>query len=166
MEPPRTFFVDFVLRSYEAFRTKPHGEYEAKMAVISANDMAERMLHGYSGTARVYGFKVGQEYEYRNALAQKECDDFALVRDVAEGHKHVKLTRRSKTRRVSSATQTGAHATRFVNNAGEPVTFVNNAGDPVTFVSNVIVTLDDDSTRPLLPVVEAVVAMWDRLSSP
>lgn len=151
-------------RSYEAFRAKPHGEYEAKMAVLNANDMAERMLHHYSGTTHVFGFKVGEENQYRNALAERECDDFAIVRDVAEGHKHFKLTRRSDTRRVSAAEQTGARPVQFVNNTGEPATFVNNAGDAVTFVSNVIVTLDDGTNRPLFPIVEGVVAMWDRLS--
>lgn len=152
-------------RSYEEFRAKPHGEYEAKMAVLNANDMAERMLHHYSGTARVYGFRIGEESAYRNALAARECDEFALVRDVAEGHKHFKLTRRSDTRRVSSAGQTGSRAFNWTNKAGEPFAFFNNAGDSVSFVTDVIVTLDDGSTRPLLPVVGVVVTMWDRLSS-
>ena len=125
--------------------------------------MAERMLHHYAGTARVHGLGLGEETKYRDRLAQ-DSDDFAVVRDVAEGHKHFRLNRR--TRRVSSAEQTGAKPIRLTNDQGEEITWTNNAGEPLTFVTAVIVELDDGSTRPLLPMVEAVVAMWDRLSAP
>lgn len=163
---PRKFFENFVRRSFEEFRSAPNDEYRAKMAVLNANDMAERMLHYYAGTNRVYGYNVGEENQYRDALAAKECDEFGIVRDVAEGHKHFRLTRRTKTRRVSSAEQTGAKPLRVVNNAGEELTLMNNAGEELTIVTNIIVELNDGSTRPLLPMVENVVAMWDRLSAP
>jgi hypothetical protein len=164
--PPRQFFEQFVRRSFEEFRAKAHDEYLAKMAVLSANDMAERMLHHYAETARVFGLRVGEENKYRDVLAARESETFGLVRDVAEGHKHFRLTRRSTTRRVSSAEQTGAKPIRWVNNAGDEITFVNNAGEKLSFVSSVSVELDDRSQRLLLPLLESVVAMWDRLSAP
>lgn len=45
------------------------------------------------------------EGEYRNALAAKECEDFGLVRDVVDIHKHVILDRKS--RRLTRSDQTG-----------------------------------------------------------
>jgi hypothetical protein len=164
--PPRKFFEDFVRRSFEEFRANPHDEYLAKTAVANANDMAERMLHHYAKTYRVYGLDVGEASKYRQMLADKECDEFGLVRDVAENHKHFRLTRRANTRRVSSAAQTGSKSVKWKNNAGDEITFVNNAGEQVNFDTNVLVDLDDGSTRPLLPILEAVVAMWEKLSTP
>lgn len=163
MPGPRKFFEEFVRRSYEDFRASPSDEYLAKMAVANANDMAERMLHAFAGTPRVFRLCVGQETKYREKLAQ-DCEAFGIVRDVAEGHKHFRLTRRPESRRVSSSEQTGTRPIQFVNNAREPINFVNNAGQKLTFVTNVIVELDDGTTRPLLPLVEEVVAMWNRLS--
>jgi hypothetical protein len=166
MPPPRRFFEDFVKRSFDAFRAAPHDEYLAKMAVLSANDMAERMLHHYAETARVYGLKVGQENTYRDALVIREGEAFGIVRDVAEGHKHFRLTRRAATRRVSSAEQTGAKPLHFTNDKGKELIFLNNSGGRLTFVGNVSVDLDDRSHRQLLPVLEEVVVMWDRLTAP
>ena len=142
------------------FRANPE-EYLAKVAVGHANVMAARMWHHYQGTPRDYGAK--SEGQYREAITANECADFGLVRDIADGFKHVKLTRPS--RRVTSADQTGARHVTFTNGRGEAVTFVNDRGDGVVFLGPVIVELDDGTTRPLLPVLEAVVAMWDRLSA-
>ena len=163
MTSSRKFFADFVRRSFEEFRAKPHDEYLAKMAVTAANDMAERMLHEHSGTARVSGFAVGQERKYRDALSDTECEAFGIVRDVAEGHKHFRLDRQP--RRVSSAEQTGSRPTRWMNSAEQEVTWVNNVGEPITWVSNVIVKFDDGTERALLPMLEEVVGMWDRLTA-
>ena len=43
------------------------------------------------------------EDQYRARLAKQECADFALVRDVAEAHKHVELNR--KPRRLTASDQ-------------------------------------------------------------
>jgi len=160
--PPRQFFDEFVRRAVEEFRAKPHDHYLAMVAITFANVMAERMWHHYEATDRLYG--ATDESQYRDALTAGECSDFGLVRDVADGFKHFVLTRRAKTRRVSSATQTGAGKVTWVNDKGEEITFVNDKGEEITFVGAVTVRLDDGTLRPLLPLLEEVVKMWDRLS--
>jgi len=153
-----------VRRSFEEFRVKTHDDYLAMVAVTFANVMAERMWHHYEGTARVHG--ASNEKEYREALAAKYCGDFSLVRDVADGFKHFKLTRRLKTRRVSFAEQTASKPVCIINDASEELMVTNDGGEKVTVRSDVIVELDDGSMRPLLPLLQKVVEMWDRLSVP
>jgi len=159
---PREFFDKYVLRAFNDFCRNPNDEYLAITAVTYANIMAEWMWHHCKGTSHVYGAVT--ESQYRDALTSKECGDFGLLRDVADGFKHVRLTQRPKSRRVSSADQTGAKPVRWMNATGEEVTWLNDAGDKVTWVSAIIIELDDGSTRPLLSMLADVVAMWDRLS--
>lgn len=162
--PPRMFFEQFVQRSYEEFRKSPADEYRAKMAVVAANDMAERMLNYYAGTARVYRYDAKQASLYREELATRECKEFAIIRDVAESHKHFRLTRRKSSRRVSSAEQTGSKPITWTNNKGKELKWTNAAGKAITWRTDVIVEADDGSKHLLLPLVKSVVEMWDRLS--
>lgn len=163
MPTPRKFFEDFVVRSFKEFRAKPHEEYLAKIAAGHANVMAERMWYHYKDRdpARVFGARNAGDY--REAVVKNECDDFGIVRDVAEGFKHVQLRR--ATRRVTSADQAGARKVVWTNTSGQEVTWVNDKGEAISWVGSVIVELDDGSERPLLPMLDAVVMMWDRLSA-
>ena len=55
--------------------------------------------------AKVYGVSKKEEEKYRNELAARECSEFALVRDIADAHKHFELDR--KPRRLTNPDQTG-----------------------------------------------------------
>jgi hypothetical protein len=86
---------DFVIRSFEEFRAKPHDEYLAKFAAGHANVMAERIWHYYKDRDPARVFAAPTAGEYREALVKMECDDFGVVRDVAEGAKSACVTYRS-----------------------------------------------------------------------
>jgi hypothetical protein len=162
MPTPRKFFVDFVVRSFEEFRVKPDDEYLATTAVTYANVMAERMWHYYKDAAPHRVYRAKRAERYRSELGDV-CGDFALVRDVAEVFKHVRLGRQD--RRVTHADQTGAKDAVWTNDAGEEVRWTAAAGQEATWRTAVLVELDDGSVRPLLDALTSVVAMWDRLTA-
>src|SRR6266849_3769465 len=144
--PPRQFFEAYVLRSFNDFLAAPHDEYLAKTAVGHANVMAERMWKYYEtiDAGRVYG--TASSSLYRDALAVNECADFGLVRDVAEGFKHYKLTHRKATRRVTKADQTGYEVAEWHNASGATATWRNASGSEASWGA-IIVNLDDGSRR-------------------
>lgn len=93
------------------------------------------------------------EGQYRNELAARECQDFGLLRDVAEAHKHVELNRSS--RRLTRSDQTAKGGMGYGQGGyGEGV----YGGGP-----QLVVTLDDGSKRALSAIMKNVVEMWERL---
>ena len=115
--------------------------------------MAARVYLHWKDTDRARVFDATSESKYRHALATRECEDFALVRDVADAHKHLTLDRRS--RRVSQASQTGVGSLGWGQARwGEGVW----GGGP-----QLVVTLDDSTKRPLTAIMRNVMEMWERL---
>ncbi len=95
--------------------------------------------------------------QYRDALAE-ECPDFGLVRDIADGTKHIWLRR--KNRRISSAEQTG-RGSLIWDKLGDKFEDADysweEAGDLL------VVTLDNDEQRSLISIVNNVMSMWECL---
>ena len=90
---PREFFENHVRRNYDAWMADPLQEHLAKNAVAEANNMAARVFHYWKEVDRARVFGANNEGEYRSELAARKCGDFAIVRDVADAHKHVELVR-------------------------------------------------------------------------
>jgi hypothetical protein len=152
---PEVFFRDYVRRAYAEWLANPLDEYLAKIAVQHANIMAERVWHHFMAEHpdRLLGAAgKGQVGKYRDLLAIHECADFALIRDVAEGFKHVELNRLNA--RVSRFDQTKVGKMGF----GE-----GGFGEGVFEGSQLIVTLDNGSKRALSAVLGNVIVMWERL---
>jgi hypothetical protein len=150
---PRRFFEEHVRPNYEEWLASPLNERLAKNALADANNMAARVLHYWRDRdlSQVYG--VSNERQYRDLLAERECSEFALLRDVADAHKHVSLTRQS--RKVTRSDQTGSGATGWGEGSyGEGV----YGGGP-----QLVVTLDDGTKRPLTAIMANVIKMWERL---
>lgn len=150
---PRDFFENHVRQNYDAWMADPLKEHLAKNAVADANNMAARVFHHWKDVDRAQVFGANNEGEYRNELAARACPDFALVRDVADAHKHFNLDRPS--RRVTRADQTGTGRTGYGEGGfGEGV----YGGGP-----QLVVSLDDGGKRPLSAVMKNVMEMWERL---
>ena len=88
---PRNFFDLHVQPNYEEWLDDPLDQRRAKNAVANANDMAERVYHHWKDTDSARVFNAANKGKYRDELAERECRDFGLVRDVADAHKHVTL---------------------------------------------------------------------------
>jgi hypothetical protein len=93
---PRAYFDQHARPNYEEWLRNRRDERLAKNAVMTASIMAARVLYYWKDRdpGQVYGAQ--NEHEYREALAARECADFALVRDVADTHRHVEITRASR----------------------------------------------------------------------
>lgn len=117
--------------------------------------MAERVFRYWRGRdpAQIYG--AGTPKEYREQLANRECQDFGLIWDVADAHKHIELNRPS--RRITHSDQTK----KALHVYGGPTYF--GAKDAHFGGSHLVVTLDDGTKRPLSGVLENVMDMWERL---
>ena len=150
---PREFFDRKAQPNYQEWLAKPLDERLASNAVGDANVMAERVYRHWEShdPSKLGGAKNAGEY--RAHLAKHECDDFALVRDVADTHKHVTLDR--PTRRVTSADQT-AKGTLGFGEARYSEGVYGGGGQ-------LIVELDDGSKRPLTAIMKNVDEMWERL---
>ena len=153
MSMPRKFFEQHVKPNYEEWLQEPLNERCAKNAVNDANNMAARVLHYWQDLdpSQVYGCTPEDETRYRNELAERECPDFAWVRDVAEAYKHVMLTRRQPMRVVLRYDQTVA------TGWGE------GAYGKGPYGGQLVVTGNDGSSRPLADIMQNVMAMWERL---
>ena len=150
---PRQFFEQHVRPNYEEWLRNPLDERCAKNAVSDANNMAARVLHYWQDLDRskVYGCTIEQESAYREALVERECPDFAWVRDIAEAYKHVELIRYRDKRIVTRHDQTAAtgYGKRTYNEG--------------PYGGELVVTGGDGTSRPLADIMGNVIAMWERL---
>ena len=150
---PRDFFERHVKPNYALWQATLLEEHLAKNAVAEANNMAAHVFHYWKNRDRSEVYGARSEAEYRDELAKPErTPDFGLVRDVADGHKHVELTRPSRVTR-SDQTQTGSLAWGQ-GGFGEGV----YGGGP-----QLVITLDDGSKRALSAVMKNVMEMWKQL---
>jgi hypothetical protein len=154
MNTPREFFEKTVEPSYQDWRNEPLVEHRARALFGFANDMAERMFH-HLALEKVY--RDRGPAQYRDALAE-ECPDFGLLRDIADGTKHVRLTRAS--RKISNAEQTGRGALIWGKTGDKfedaAYTF-EESGDLL------ITTTDSGEQRSLISIANNVMSMWKRL---
>lgn len=150
---PRNFYDNHVRPNYDDWLANPLDERLAKNAVAEANNMAARVFRHWRclDPAQLYG--AAREGEYRKELAVRECPDFALLRDVAEAHKHVVLDRCPRQVTRSDQTEPEPHVYRGPSYYGSAV----YGG------SQLVVTLDDGTKYPLSEIMQNVMAMWERL---
>ena len=91
------------------------------------------------------------ENDFRNHFAKNVCADIGLVRDVADAHKHLELTRRS--RKVTSADQTSLATTGW---GEEPF-----GESPISGSEHIVITVDDGSKRSLKAVLTNTVKVLE-----
>ncbi len=154
METPRDFFETKAKPSYWDWRDEPLAEHRALTLFGFANDMAEQMFH-HLALEKKYG-KRGQG-QYRDELTRSH-PDFGLLRDIADGTKHIRLDRAS--RKISSAEHTGPDALIWdkIGDKFEDAAYTfEESGDLL------VATLDTGEQRSLISIVNNVMSMWERL---
>ena len=154
---PRDFFENFVKPAHRQWKVGPPEEWKSKQAISELNNMAARMFYFWNTKDPAKIYSATTEGNYRELLACRECPDFALVRDVADNHKHVEIGRPS--RRVTRSDQTR----RVTVQGGTLGSFV--LGSSVVGGDEVVTTLDDGTKVSLLEVADNVMTMWERLLS-
>ena len=156
---PRRFFDSNVRPAYEAWRADLKAEWKMNATVAMLNNMAAWVFSHWcpygSPTNKLAVYRAENEGQYRTALAQHECEDFALVRDIADGHKHVILGRPNrqvtKADQIASELYGGAFSSDF-------------SSDFDIGTHQFVVTLDDGVTkRAVSDIADSVFSMWERL---
>jgi len=124
----------------------------AMSAAVVLNQMADHFWHGFAPIDPGRVFNTQSPGTFRAELANR-TQDFALLRDVAEAHKHVKLDR--PVRAVTSAGQSFIGATGFGEGGYGEGPF---GGGP-----SVVVALDNGQKRHLSAVAETVMKLWSSM---
>src|SRR5262249_24799616 len=139
---------------YEAWRTDPLTEHKMNSAMAALNNIAAYAFNYWHTSASATVYHANNEGEYRTQLANRECKDFAVLRDIAEGHKHVTLDRRF--RQVTNADQIAMQYAGGAFSAAFSADF-DIGGDQF------VVTLDDGTKRRVRDIAENVLRMWEQL---
>jgi hypothetical protein len=151
--PPRNrahdFFDTHVVPAVEEWEKSPTDIRFAMSAAVALNQMADHYWHGFSPTDPTRVFGVANVKSFRAELAKRN-DQWSLVRDVAEAHKHVKLSR--PVRAVTSAGQALVAPTGFgVGGFGT---------GPFGGAPSVIILLDNGHQVHLSAAIKVAMEMW------
>jgi hypothetical protein len=143
------FFDIHVVPNYNAWLTEPTDLRLAMNAVVSLYHMADHFWNSfYKTNDRVYSTK--KSGDFRAKLAELS-DDYALLRDVAEAHKHMQLHRPERI--VTSSTQTVVGSTGY----GE----AGYGTGPFGGGLSIVVELDDHTKQHLSYTAKMVKQLWE-----
>jgi hypothetical protein len=146
------FFDTHVEPAMAEWGAAPLDIRRAMNAAVALNQMADHFWYGFAPVDPGQVFNTSTPGAFRAELAKRN-PDFALLRDVAEAHKHVKLSRPA--RAVTSAQQSSIGATGY----GE-----GRFGEgPYGGGPSVVVTLDNGDKRHLSAVAGEVMKLWTSL---
>lgn len=146
------YFHTHVVPAMSDWRSNPDDIRFAMNAAVALNQMADHFWHGFVSNDAARVFSAPNVKTFRNELAKKN-NDWGLVRDVAEAHKHVILERPS--RHVTSTGQTTVVPMGWG-------TSTYGTG-PYGGTPSVVVTLDNGSKVHFSAVANRVFEMWQSL---
>lgn len=154
---PREFFDRHVEPAYDAWLKDNLSEWKMQAAIAALNNMAAWSFDYWSSRDKAKLYSANNDRAYREMLA-RECPAFALVRDIADGHKHVSLDRKSRCVTKASQTTVEWYPDAFGSGSGE------DAYDPFNAFAIgadwFVVTLDDGTKKAVHNVAHDVYSMW------
>ncbi len=103
---PQEFWRDHVMPNYDEYRRHPNSIRHAMNAALSAFHMADWVWTTYHEDDPQKVADTARPLAYSLYLADNGYPDFRVIKDIAEAHKHLKLTVRTDDRVVLSA---GSH---------------------------------------------------------
>lgn len=145
-----SFFIKHVQPNMSAWVAQSTDERLAMNAVLSLYHLADHFWHSFSTSDPNRLLQSNSSGQYRSALAKQE-PDFAILRDVAEAHKHMELSRKIRT--LSSSSQTTAGSTGY----GE----ASYGTGPYGGGPSIVVTLDNGSKHHVSYIARKVLEMWE-----
>ena len=147
----RDFWTKIALPDYEEFRADPINLGKAFHAAMSLYHVVDWVWGDYkSDPQRVFHAKSLENL--RDYIVKQECEDFGLIRDVADSSKHFRLDRKTAT--VASATQVVTRSTGW----GE-----GRYGEgPYGGTPQVVIERSTD-VRHFSAIAKNVCEMWERL---
>ena len=153
---PKRFFKVFVQRAFEEYSAAPLDHLRVKTLISNIDTLAERMWVWFKDRDPGKIANARSARSYREYLVENECSEFQIVWDMHDGHKHVELSRTN--RRITSAAQSG------VKREGDPIGSAPIGAMPIGgTIDSFVIRMDDRTEYELAPVIEAVIAMWERV---
>jgi hypothetical protein len=148
----RAFFEGDVEPTVSAWRASPTDLRLAKHAAISLNHLVDYFFHDFHNVAPHRVFNKKNLIGFRRELCVR-FPNFALIRDVAEAHKHVELNRTDRV--LTSTNQTTVGNLGY----GEAEFGIGTYGGG----PEVVVELDSRVRRHVSAAVGDVESMWESL---
>jgi hypothetical protein len=145
----QAFFDTHVLPAVDEWRKYPDDIRLAMNAAVALNQMADHYWHAFAAGEPDRVLRTTSVQAFRGELG-KQQPDWALVRDVAEAHKHVKLDRPSRV--LTSAGQTTVAPTAYGR--------TGYGTGPYGGTPSVVVQLDSGTSVHFSSAVAAAVSMW------
>ncbi|MHA1597780.1 MAG: hypothetical protein ACTSV1_03585 [Alphaproteobacteria bacterium] len=153
---PRSFFDEHVRPSFEDWLRDELCEWKAKATITNLDIMAETCFVYWQSTEPEKLADAGSPRQYREYLRRSECEDFGLVWDIHDAHKHVSLdSSRVGGREVKRSDQTEVSSLGW----GEARWGRSRLGSP----TELVVTTDNGAKVSLVVVGRNVFDMWNRL---
>lgn len=143
------FFDIHVMPTYEDWSKDPINIRLAMSAAVVLNHMADYVWHTYKALDPVRIFNTKTCGDFRAELAIRN-PHFAIIRDVAEAHKHLMLDRNSRV--LTSTEQTSVGTTNWGNTGFGTGPF---GGGP-----SIIVKLDDETKYHFAYLADEVRRIW------
>ena len=138
----RDFLHEHVRPTVKHWRVAPDELWRAMNAVLNLNQLADYRWHDLGAR--------GALIEFRRALVNR-CPSFQLIWDVADAHKHMKISRTERT--LTSAGQASV----------VPVGWDDAEFGILEWGSSpeVVIYTDQGQMKRLKPVIEEVLTMWE-----
>lgn len=143
------FFDTHVNPAYEEWINDPTSIRLAMNVAVALNQMTDHFWHAYTKVDPSRVFCTANSSAFRTELARRH-GHFAIVRDVAEAHKHVRLDRGS---RVLTGTEQTAVGETGWGEAGFGT-------GPYGGVPSVVVELDEGTKHHLSHSAKEVLQLW------
>ena len=143
----RDYFQKHVTPSYHDWKSSQNSERLAMNLANNLNNLAEYYWHTFSKIAPDKIYNKKKLKEFRNVLAQDNMS-IALIRDIADAHKHLKLCR--PRRNLTSAHQTSTRDIGY----GQAYGLVYGGGEVL------VVSMDNGNEKYFPIVAEEAYEYW------
>lgn len=143
------FFELHVMPNFRDWQGQSADLRLAMNAVMAIYHMSDHYFHSFSASESSRVFATSSPGRFRAAMAKRDSC-FAIIRDVAEAHKHMMLNRAPRVVTSSNQTQVGSTGYGEAGYGTGPY-----GGGP-----SIVIELDDGSKQHLSYVVDQVRQLW------
>ena len=143
------FFDTHVIPAYEEWTKDTNSIRLAMSAAVALNQMADHLWHAYANVDPSRVFNTVSPTAFRKEMSRRHVH-FAIVRDVAEAHKHVRLDRASRV--ITGGEQTALGATGW----GE----AGFGTGPYGGGPSIVAELDDGTKHHFIHPAKEVLQLW------
>ena len=143
----KDFFIKYVAPSFAEWSNSRNDQRVAMDLANNLNNIIEYYWHTFSDTNPDKVFNKTKLKSFRNELAQNN-QDISLIRDIADAHKHLRLSRPD--RNLTNANQTAPKNLGY----GQAYGLAYGGGEVLA------ITLDDGSEKYFSIIAEAAYKYW------